>query len=539
MREKMQKGSVIGLIALPVIGLALGAGIWWNSAYNTPFQNVTVELGDPMPQVAAFIKDGQAPKDPRFLTDVQSLDLTKPGQHFVTLGSNLAQQTVKLEVVDTTAPSVVFQDILADRETPLTPEMFIAEASDNGRYTAAFAQEPTVSQEDEQTQVTLIVTDDAGNRTEGQCTVTYMWMRPQLTLELGKALTKDMILLNPQRDGDLLAQEALNKIANGKVGTYTVTAEKGESVSQCVITLEDTTAPTLELKAVKMDSDQKLKIDQFIKKVSDASNDVTLTYQEKPDHTKEGDYTVVIIATDPNGNTTQAETTLKVSYDTTAPSFSGVSAMTVKRGATPNYTKGVKAKDSRDGEVKFTVDTSRVNTDKTGTYYAIYTATDSSGNTATYRRKITVGHGPEDTKELVRSVAAKLSNDPVAICKWVANNISYGNSKTSDWGGDDPVWQGLKNKRGNCYVHAMVLDALLKEKGFDTQLIHVNEIKYFSNAKANKPSHYWNLVKVDGVWRHIDSTPGTKHPKYLMTDEQRYKNLQGRDWDRDKYPKCE
>ena len=85
----------------------------------------------------------------------------------------------------------------------------------------------------------------------------------------------------------------------------------------------------------------------------------------------------------------------------------------------------------------------------------------------------------------------------------------------------------------------MVLDALLKEKGFDTQLIHVTEIKYFSNAKANKPSHYWNLVKVDGVWRHIDSTPGTKHPKYLMTDEQRYKNLQGRDWDRDKYPKCE
>ena len=529
MREKMQKGSVIGLILMAMFGILLGGAVLWNCYFNTPFQNITMELGSAAPQLSAFIKDGQTPKNPRFETDLDALDLTKTGEYAVSLRSATASQTVTLTVVDTTAPSVVFQDILADRETALTPEMFIAEASDNGRYTAAFAQEPTVSQEDEQTQVTLIVTDDAGNCTEGQCTVTYMWMRPQLTLELGNPLTKDMVLLNPQRDGELLDQEQLLKIANGKVGTYTISATKGDTTCQCEITVEDTTAPVLKLKEVKIDSNQKLSIEQFVSKATDASGEVSFQYQEKPDHTKEGTYQVVIIATDPNGNTTQAETTLKVSYDTTAPSFSGVSAMTVKRGSTPNYTKGVKAKDSRDGEVKFTVDTSRVNTDKTGTYYAIYTATDSSGNTATYRRKITVGHGPEDTKELVRSVAAKLSNDPVAICKWVANNISYGNSKTSDWGGDDPVWQGLKNKRGNCYVHALCLQRLLTEHGYKTKLIWV----------TNK-THYWLIVDMGGYWRHIDATPSSLHSRYpFMTDQQRLETLSGREWDTSLWPACE
>lgn len=533
MRE-IQKSSIIGFAALTLVGLLLGGFLWWNREFNTPFRDLTLELGSPVPAVSDFLKAGAVAENAHFVTDIQPL-VGRLGTHTVTLRSRTARQSVKLTVVDTTAPEVVFRDIFADRETPLKPEQFVLEARDLSPITVKFLEEPAGDTSAEETKVTVVVTDSCGNATQGACTVTYSWMHPALTLELGQQVTKEMILLNPARDAALLEQSQLDKINESPVGTYTVTA--GEGV--CEVTVADTTAPVLELKAVKMDSNQKLSIDQFVKKVSDASGDVKLSYEKTPDHTKEGDHKVVIIATDPNGNTTQAETTLKVSYDTTAPSFSGVSAMTVKRGATPNYTKGVKAKDSRDGEVKFTVDTSRVNTDKTGTYYAIYTATDSSGNTATYRRKITVGHGPEDTKELVRSVAAKLGNDPVAICKWVANNISYGNSKTSDWGGDDPVWQGLKNKRGNCYVHAMVLDALLKEKGFDTQLIHVTEIKYFSNAKANKPSHYWNLVKVDGVWRHIDSTPGTKHPKYLMNDNQRHANLQGRDWDRTKWPKCE
>ena len=539
MRENLQKGSRIGAAVLLLTGLLLGGGIWCNDRYNRPFQDATMELGGPLPEVGAFVKAGKDPANAQFVTDIETLDLTKPGQYPVYLRSRTAKQLVTLTVADTTAPEVVFQDVLADLDTELKPEMFIAQLTDLSATTAEFAQAPEKGETYSEAEVTVLVTDAYGNRTEGSCTVTYMWMHPEVTLELGQTLTKEMLLLNPERDGALIEQSRLDEISKAPTGTYTVTAVNGQFSRECVVTVADTTAPELKLKSVKMDSNQTLKIEQFVSKATDLSGKVTLSYKEKPDPTKEGTYTVTIIATDANGNSTKGETTLKVSYDTTPPKFSGVSAMTIKRGVTPNYEKGVKAKDSRDGNVKFTYDASRVNPNKSGTYYVIYTATDSSGNTATHRRKVTVGHGPEDTAELVRSIAAKLSNDPVAIAKWVRSNISYGNTKASDWGGDDPVWSGLKNKRGNCYVHAKVLEALLKEKGFRTQIIHVNQTKYFSNIKASKPSHYWNLVYVNGVWRHIDSTPGTKHPAYLMTDQQRYANLQGRDWDRDKWPKCE
>ena len=518
MRE-IQKSSIIGFAALTLAGLLLGGFLWWNREFNTPFRDLTLELGSPVPAVSDFLKAGAVAENPQFVTDIQPL-VGQAGTHTVTLCSRTARQSVKLTVVDTTAPEVVFRDIFADRETALTPEQFVLEAKDLSPITVKFLEEPAGDTSAEETKVTVVVTDSCGNVTQGACTVTYSWMHPTLTLELGQQVTKEMILLNPARDAALLEQSQLDKINESPVGTYTVTA--GEGV--CEVTVADTTAPVLELKAVKMDSNQKLSIDQFVKKVSDASGDVKLSYEKTPDHTKEGEYKVTVIATDASGNETRGETTLKVSYDTTPPVFSGMKAITVKRGATPNYEKGVKATDSRDGDVKFTVDTSRVNLDKTGTYYAVYTATDSHGNKATYRRKVTVGHGPEDTAKLIRDTAAKLPADPVAISNWVAKNIKY----NTNWGGDDPIWYGYKNKKGNCYVHAKILEALLKEKGFQTQIIWVTD-----------KSHYWNLVYVDGAWRHIDSTPGTKHPKYLMNDNQRYANLQGRDWDRTKWPKCE
>ena len=91
------------------------------------------------------------------------------------------------------------------------------------------------------------------------------------------------------------------------------------------------------------------------------------------------------------------------------------------------------------------------------------------------------------------------------------------------------MWFGFTNKKGNCYVHALCLQVLLEAKGYETNLIWVTD-----------KSHYWLQVKLDVGWRHIDATPGVRHTKYsLMDDEQRYECLQGRDWDRSQWPPCE
>jgi transglutaminase-like putative cysteine protease len=175
--------------------------------------------------------------------------------------------------------------------------------------------------------------------------------------------------------------------------------------------------------------------------------------------------------------------------------------------------------------VKFTYDISKVDLTKAGTYYATYTATDQAGNTATSRRKVVVNHDQADTKALVQSVAAGLSGDPEEIRDYVRDSIKY----SSSWGDEDPVWYGFKNKKGNCYVHALCLQELLEEKGYSTKLIWVTD-----------KSHYWLLIKLNGVWKHIDATPGVRHTKYsLMDDTQRLETLSGRKWDTSQWPACE
>ena len=211
--------------------------------------------------------------------------------------------------------------------------------------------------------------------------------------------------------------------------------------------------------------------------------------------------------------------------DTKPPVFSGVEDMVVAKNAALDYEAGVTARDNADGKVPFTYDASRVDITSAGIYYVTYTASDRQGNTTTYRRKIEVKQDTEDTKALVQAVAENLGNYAEDIRDYVRSSISY----SSDWGGDDPVWFGLQNRTGNCYVHATVLDALLREKGYKTQLIWCQD-----------KTHYWNLVYLDGQWKHIDSTPSDHtHNKYsLMNDEQRYETLSGRDWDRTAWPKC-
>ena len=147
---------------------------------------------------------------------------------------------------------------------------------------------------------------------------------------------------------------------------------------------------------------------------------------------------------------------------------------------------------------------------------------------ATAKRKVVVEHDKEDTNALVKSIAAGLGSDPEALRNYVRSRISY----NTNWGGDDPVWYGFTNRVGNCYVHALCLQALFNEKGIQSQLIWVTD-----------HSHYWLLVNIGGAWKHIDPTPSSLHGRYsLMNDAQRYETLvsngRNRDWDRSLWPAC-
>ena len=523
---KTKGGKICVAVAAVVLAAVIGIACYNHWLYQqTKFHGMTIELGDPLPEITEFLTEYANPKKAVLVTSADEIDLSLVGEQTLTFSHGKKVETVTLTIQDTTAPEVAFQDVSASIRDTLVPEAFVASVTELSEYTVSFVQEPQKPESYDGVTIVVQVTDAYGNTTSGECAVDYRWMMPEYTLELGKKLGKGVLLYHYEQDKALLDQAQLDKISNSPVGTYTITSASGDAVNECVITIQDTTAPKVQLQDVTVFLGETAALEDFLVFVSDASGNVTTRLVQPLKLDEAGTYTVVVEAEDASGNIGSAEAELRVIVDTVPPEFTGMDDMYVAKHSSPNYDYGVTAVDARDGEVEFTVDTSRVNMARAGTYYAVYSAKDKEGNVGTFRRKVVVSHDYEDTVALVSSIASGLGSGVETLRDYVRDEIWY----SSSWGGDDPIWYGFKYQSGNCYVHALCFQALLREKGYETQLIWVTD-----------KSHYWNLVNINGQWKHMDSTPGDTHSRYsIMNDAQRYETLNGRNWDRTAWPVVE
>lgn len=516
----------IGAVVLAVLIAACCAwGIWQG---NQPkFHDLTVANSDPVPQISAFLTDYAKAEKAAFVTDIAALCGGPAGEYQVTLRHGNREETVTLTVEDTLPPELTLQDRNVSGMAQLKPEDFVLEAWDHGEVTLRFEEEPVIPENYEDLTVTIVAADAYGNETTAQCVASFAWMKAAVQLEYGQSLSPADLLYNPDKDAALISDEDLQMLNSAPVGTYTVSSTMGGKTLECVVTIQDTQGPVLELQEHQVYLNGFAQLEDFVVSASDVSGDVELRMMSQPDFTVEGTYTIVIEAEDIYGNITTAQTVLYVATDTQPPVITGAEEpLTVDKYSQPDYLDGMSAEDAKDGEVEVTVDAGMVDTSLAGDYYITYSAKDKSGNVASVRRKVTVQHDEEDTLALVRSIAEQLEDDPEKIRDYVRSSISY----NTNWGGDDPVWHGFQFRSGNCYVHALCLKALLDEKGYNTQLIWVMD-----------ETHYWLIIEIEpGVWRHIDATPGSPHNMIsLMTDGQRYYTLDKRNWDRSKWPACE
>ena len=488
------------------------------------FHDLTVELGTENINIGAFVTGFADVQNAGFVTDLSAVDISSVNCIPLTLRSGSKNETVTLTVEDTTPPKVEFISRL--EKTPdyePDPYDFVASCYDLSPVTAYFVGNVVVPLNYKDQSFTVVVEDAYGNAVSQECTLSIVWLKSEYTLELGELLDEDDLLFNPERDGYMLNQEDIDAVNDSGIGEYTVTSLVDETV--CRIHVVDTTPPELVLSDVSVYKGEEVTVDSFVESCFDVSGDVQVRLMSQPDMDTTGIQTMTVEATDIYGNITTSTATLAVVKDKTPPVIRGLSALTVKKNSEPDYLSGVSAVDKVDGVCKVSYDSGGVNLAAAGTYYVTYTSQDKDGNTASVRRTVVVEHDQEDTDALADSIAAGLSSDPEAIRDYVRNTVKY----SSSFGGEDPVWYGFTNKTGNCYVHALCLQSLLTRKGYETQLIWVTD-----------KSHYWLIINLDGVWRHIDATPGSLHTKYsLMTDEQRYSILQGRNWDRSAWPKCE
>ena len=486
-------------------------------------KSVTLEAGIKEIKLSDFYKQNIVVYKSSFITDISKLDLNQVKSYDIKLKVNNKEKVIKLNIVDRTSPKVKFKDYYANVDYEFNPDDFIEEIDDISETKINVANPPIINGYNDYP-VKIQVIDSYNNKTEGNVILHIAMSRNEVIKELGSPLTKEDILYNPEETGDYINQEELDKINESGIGEYEIVIKDNNMEFKTKIKVQDTTPPELELQKVTIYEDQEVPAkEKFIKSSSDKS-EYEVTLKSNLVAKQVGEQEVVIEAIDKYGNKVEKTTTLAIIKDTIPPVFKGLYNLSVNKYTKINYYSGITAYDEHDGNLEFSVDASSVNTSKYGTYYATYTAVDKSGNKVSAKRQIYVRYDAADRNAKLNDAFKKAGTNYESIRQWIMKNIRY----THEDGGSDKIWFGLTNWRGNCMVHAEIYKALLEKAGYEVKIIYT----------TNK-SHYWCLVKINGVWRHSDATPTSLHNMIsAATDAERYAHLQGRNWDRSKWPEA-
>ena len=242
----------------------------------------------------------------------------------------------------------------------------------------------------------------------------------------------------------------------------------------------------VDIRLVSIDTD----VDAYLKEIGEY--EVTLTYKDKQ-------YTV----------------TLEVK-DLEAPTFVGLRDIESYIGDSIQYKSNITVKDNISGqdEIDISVDASKVNSAKAGTYTATYTATDAAGNTASEDITVTIKEKPEgyvtedELYTLVDSILDQIITDDMteyqkleAIYTYVRNTVSYQDGVDKP-GYIQAAYLGLTTHKGECYVYWATSKALLTRAGIKEYDIH-----NMNDEDPSVPGHYWCLVDIGEGWYHFDTCP--------------------------------
>lgn len=211
--------------------------------------------------------------------------------------------------------------------------------------------------------------------------------------------------------------------------------------------------------------------------------------------------------------------------DTEDPIIYGVESFAVACNDTVTYLKNVTAYDNSREDILVEVDTSNVDLSTPGIYPLIYTATDSSGNTAMEQAFITVKDGPVYNEEYVRPlvenvvgkvVKADMSDYDKAyvLYQWCVKNLKVTESESIDNTIWEAAYEGLTYGGGNYYTCSGTYSALLTVAGVDNMLV---------DRKDYASAYRWNLVNTGDGWYHCDVALRDKANSYvcfMQTDKQ-------------------
>ena len=454
--------------------------------------------------------------------EVTELDLTDIsthviGQYILHATSEDASYILPVNVSDTTPPKAEVKNFAVRKGTVPTAEEYVTSINDASPYMVAFARERDVSKEGLHI-IRIKVEDIHHNSVEVTAKLLVADIPEKITVEYGasaEAIEKTVLADTTQKHRFTVSE------CPTEPGEYTVEVLSDYGSYLVSVTIADTTPPEMILNDVTVYKGDAISPESFIREINDLS-EVSFEYSDKsPSSDTPGKMYVRITASDKFGNKTQKTAVLYVLDDTTPPVICGVADKFILAGDTVSFKKGVYAVDDRDGEVAFKVDSSAVNTSAAGKYPVIYTSVDSSGNEARITSYVTVTLiNMDSVNELADNILARILTTSMtdrekawAVYVWSTESLKY-STRTSHLMGNyvEGAYSGFTIRTGNCYIYYAVTSVLLTRAGIENIMIQ--------RDKPNDP-HYWNLVKIDGSWYHLDTCPHfPEHQKkcFLWTD---------------------
>jgi len=508
---KQLRKTVIIIVVIIILAAALvvfaSTSLWTRLSGSGIKSTVTVEIGGEVPPAGAFLH--KADEAAEYVSNIHGLDLTRIVDIPLTIMYKGENHEVTLKVVDTTPPSATIRGQSIVTGETIAAEAFVIDIEDATEVSVTYLEPPDFTRPGAQN-VTIVLQDQGGNRTEATAQLLVYGIKPSLTVEAGTpSIDPQYFLIGPAGVDqsptliDVSLESAVSQSQLAVPGDYDVTVNANGLVFNSIITVADTTPPS----ATPVNRDLWLGItadpQHFVTNVSDAS-EYTVRFLTQPDFLAPGTQDVTVILEDVWGNASEVTSTLTVLEDTVPPVLNGVINQTIFKGDTISYRSGVSAIDNVDGEVDFTIDSSAVNAQRAGVYNVTYTASDAAGNAAARTVTITVVEMTYDmVYDLADEVLASIISpdmDPAEkvrrIQRWVNSSITYAGYRDRET--LRAAYVGLRTRQGNCFTYYAVSEVLLTRAGIDNMRI---------TRVGGRTNHFWNLVNVGTGWYHYDATP--------------------------------
>lgn len=466
----------------------------------------------------AAVSNAQSPLALKEELDCSKL---KPGCYPITLTGEGTDMELFLVVDGSNYPEgrALSRDMILGE--PYTADEFASYPNDDGSIECSFDTEPDFNSNKAQ-RVTVVLSDPYGNsrKLSGRLKLWNIPQSVQVTCGTDNEKLASMLFGKLEDDEKLEFGQDFDCAALDP-GIHEIPLQGYYGDITVEVDVVDNEPPSVEAQSLTICLGQDIKPEDFIVSVTDRSPTET-EFVTVPDNTTVHTETVYLRTTDSYRNAVLFKAELKVIEDTVPPQIGGVETIYATAGDTISYRTNVWAVDNVDGTVTVSVDASAVDAKTPGVYQVEYSAKDKAGNCSTVLAEVIVQPTNEQmVAQMADEVLASILYDGMtdwqkayAVYCWCCNNISY-SSSTANLIEQyvNAAYTGLSYRYGNCYVYYAVASTLLTDCGIEN--IKVQRVPGYSSP------HYWNLVKIDGAWYHMDTCPHYRdYPldSFLLTD---------------------